>query len=197
MFKSLTSKEVVIHNVWKQNLDEEFIKIRRYIKDYPYIAFDTEFPGVVGTPIGAYKTKEDFQYSYISSNVNILKLIQVGFCLVNSRGDLPPGGDIWQFNFKFSVDDDMYNTDGIRVEDFGALLTTSGLVANDKVTWITFHSCFDFGYLIKTIVGPILPASEKEFFAFHRILFPKSYDIKMLMKCNNVQAAQVRGGLQD
>uniref|UniRef100_A0AC34GB11 Poly(A)-specific ribonuclease n=1 Tax=Panagrolaimus sp. ES5 TaxID=591445 RepID=A0AC34GB11_9BILA len=88
-------------------------------------------------------------------------------------------------------------THGIRVEDFGALLTTSGLVVNDKVTWLTFHSCFDFGYLIKTIVGRILPPTEKEFFDFHRILFPKSYDIKMLMKCNNVQAAKLRGGLQD
>uniref|UniRef100_A0A914Z145 poly(A)-specific ribonuclease n=1 Tax=Panagrolaimus superbus TaxID=310955 RepID=A0A914Z145_9BILA len=215
MSKSLTSKEVVIHNVWKQNLDEEFVKIRRCVKDYPYIAFDTEFPGVVATPMGAYRTKEEFQYNQISCNVNILKLIQVGFCLVNSRGDLPPGGDIWQFNFQFSINDDMYavesvdllkksgidfdkhRTHGIRVEDFGALLTTSGLVVNDKVTWLTFHSCFDFGYLIKTIVGRILPPTEKEFFDFHRILFPRSYDIKMLMKCNNVQAAKLRGGLQD
>jgi CCR4-NOT transcription complex subunit 7/8 len=215
MSKSLTSKEVVIHNVWKQNLDEEFVKIRRCVKDYPYIAFDTEFPGVVATPMGAYRTKEEFQYNQISCNVNILKLIQVGFCLVNSRGDLPPGGDIWQFNFQFSINDDMYavesvdllkksgidfvkhRTHGIRVEDFGALLTTSGLVVNSSVTWLTFHSCFDFGYLIKTIVGRVLPATEKEFFDFHRILFPCSYDIKMLMKCNNVQAAKLRGGLQD
>uniref|UniRef100_A0A914Y7P8 poly(A)-specific ribonuclease n=1 Tax=Panagrolaimus superbus TaxID=310955 RepID=A0A914Y7P8_9BILA len=214
-FKTLTSKEVTIHNVWKENLNEEFVRIRQYIKEYPYIAFDTEFPGVVATPIGAFKTKEEFLYNQISCNVNILKLIQVGFCLVNSQGNLPPGGDIWQFNFQFSVNDDMYavesvdllkksgidfdkhQTHGIRVEDFGALLTTSGLVANDKVTWITFHSCFDFGYLIKSIVGPALPLTEKEYYNFHKILFPRSYDIKILMKCKNVQAAQLRGGLQD
>ena len=65
------------------------------------------------------------------------------------------------------------------------------------MTWLTFHSCFDFGYLIKSIVGQQLPVTEKEFFEMHKILFPRSYDIKMLMKFPNVQAAKLRGGLQD
>ena len=254
----MAAKDVVIHNVWRQNLDEEFAKIRRLVKDYPFVAFDTEFPGVVATPMGAFKNKEEFQYNQISCNVNMLKLIQVGFCLTNSRGELPPGGDIWQFNFHFSVSEDMYavesvdllkksgidferhrvgllskfwsillsfhisivtlfgfaklslnfdafvhllsfvfQTHGIRLEDFGALLTTSGLVVNGDVTWLTFHSCFDFGYLIKTIVVRNLPATEKEFFEIHRTLFPCSYDIKMLMKLPGVMAAKLRGGLQD
>lgn len=211
----MAAKDVVIHNVWRQNLDEEFAKIRKLVKGYPFVAFDTEFPGVVATPMGAFRTKEEFQYNQISCNVNLLKLIQVGFCLVNSKGELPPGGDIWQFNFHFSINDDMYAvesvellkksgidfnrhmTHGVRVEEFGALLTTSGLVVNSNVTWLTFHSCFDFGYLIKTIVVRALPNSEKEFFDMHRILFPVSFDIKMLMKFPAVQAAKLRGGLQD
>lgn len=106
-------KDVNIHNVWQQNLEEEFIKIRKIIKHYNFIAFDTEFPGIVGTPMGAYKNKEEFQYHQISCNVNLLKLIQVGFCLTNEKGDLPPGGDIWQFNFQFSITDDMYAVDSV------------------------------------------------------------------------------------
>uniref|UniRef100_A0A914PCN6 poly(A)-specific ribonuclease n=1 Tax=Panagrolaimus davidi TaxID=227884 RepID=A0A914PCN6_9BILA len=168
--QTLTSKDVKIHDVWKDNLEKEWERIRDIIADYPFVAFDTEFPGIVGTPTGAYRSKEEFQYNQIKCNVNILKLIQVGFCLTNAKGELPPGGDIWQFNFEFSMDEDMYamesiellkrsgidfdrhQKDGIPVEEFGALLTTSGLVVNDDVTWLTFHSCFDFGYLIKSII---------------------------------------------
>uniref|UniRef100_A0AC34FR71 Poly(A)-specific ribonuclease n=1 Tax=Panagrolaimus sp. ES5 TaxID=591445 RepID=A0AC34FR71_9BILA len=229
-----TSKGVTIHDVWNDNVEEEFSKIRDIIHEYPYIAFDTEFPGVVATPIGAFKCKEEFQYNQIACNVNMLKLIQVGFCLTNSKGELPPNGDIWQFNIKFSIDDDMYAvesvdllrrsgidftrlqtdgisiedfgsllttsglvTDGICIEDFGSLLTTSGLVVNKKITWLTFHSCFDFGYLIKTVIGRSLPTSEKTFFEYHKALFPRSYDVKMLMKVPKIQAAKLRGGLQD
>uniref|UniRef100_A0A914Y918 poly(A)-specific ribonuclease n=1 Tax=Panagrolaimus superbus TaxID=310955 RepID=A0A914Y918_9BILA len=208
-------RKVTITNVWKDNLEYEFSRIRNILNDYPYIAFDTEFPGVVATPIGAFKSKEEFQYNQIACNVNMLKLIQVGFCLTNSQGELPPDGDIWQFNIKFSIDDDMYAVesvdllkrsgidfarlpnDGIKIEDFGSLLTTSGLVVNKKITWLTFHSCFDFGYLIKTVIGRSLPTSEKTFFEYHKVLFPRSYDVKMLMKVPKIQAVKLRGGLQD
>uniref|UniRef100_A0AC35GAV5 Poly(A)-specific ribonuclease n=1 Tax=Panagrolaimus sp. PS1159 TaxID=55785 RepID=A0AC35GAV5_9BILA len=213
--QNLASKDVKIHDVWKSNLDKEWAKIRALINDYPFVAFDTEFPGVVGTPTGAYRSKEEFQYNQIRCNVNILKLIQVGFCLTNAKGELPPDGDIWQFNFKFSMDEDMYamesidllkrsgidfarhQNEGISVEAFGSLLTTSGLVVNDDVTWLTFHSCFDFGYLIRSIIGGKLPKTEEEFFKMHKILFPRSFDVKMVLKSKIVQTANLRGGLQD
>lgn len=47
------------------------------MKAYPYIAMDTEFPGVVATPMGQFRSKEDFNYQQVSCNVNMLKLIQV------------------------------------------------------------------------------------------------------------------------
>lgn len=37
------------------------------------------------------------------------------------------------------IDFARHQTDGIRMEDFGELLTTSGLVVDDTVTWLTFH----------------------------------------------------------
>ena len=32
-----------------------------------------------------------------------------------------------------------HQNEGIRMEDFGELLTTSGLVVDDSITWLTFH----------------------------------------------------------
>ena len=113
--KSSEMQKVIIHNVWKDNLESEFAKIRELVKEYPFIAFDTEFPGVVATPMGAFRTKEEFQYYQVSCNVNILKVIQIGFCLMNSDGELPPAGDLWQFNFQFSLDDDMYALQSVHL----------------------------------------------------------------------------------
>jgi hypothetical protein len=38
---------------------------------------------------------------------------------------------------------------GIDVQHFGELLMSSGIVLNDDIRWITFHSGYDFGYLLK------------------------------------------------
>lgn len=49
----------------------------------------------------------------VSCNVNMLKLIQVGFALMDKDGNMPPTGDVWQFNFQFSLNDDMYSQDSV------------------------------------------------------------------------------------
>ncbi|XP_063223971.1 CCR4-NOT transcription complex subunit 7 [Bacillus rossius redtenbacheri] len=201
-----------IRDVWGYNLEEEFRTIRQIVQRYHYVAMDTEFPGVVARPIGEFRSTADYQYQLLRCNVDLLRIIQLGLTFLDETGK-PPGGayTTWQFNFKFNLSEDMYAQDsidllqnsgiqfkkheeeGIDPLDFAELLMTSGVVLMDNVKWLSFHSGYDFGYLIKLLTDQNLPQDEGEFFELLRIYFPTVYDVKYLMKsCKNL-----KGGLQE
>jgi len=196
-------------DVWAENVDAVFVAIREAIVNYPYVAMDTEFPGVVARPIGSFKSSSDFHYQTLRCNVDLLKIIQIGLTLCNEEGQLAPGICTFQFNFKFSLNDDMYSQDSINLLErsglnfaeheergidpiyFSELLISSGIVLCDDVKWISFHSGYDFGYLLKVLTCRALPLEEDKFFEQLKLYFPQIYDIKHLMKsCENL-----KGGL--
>ena len=94
---------------------------------------------------------------------------------------------------KAGLDFDRHERMGIDVEHFGELLITSGLALFDDVKWVSFHSGYDFGYLLKVVTCSPLPAQEADFFALLRVWFPCIYDIKFLMR----SCKTLKGGLQD
>ncbi|KAF8779083.1 hypothetical protein HU200_003051 [Digitaria exilis] len=197
---------VEIREVWEGNLEEEFAVIRDIIDKYPYVAMDTEFPGFVVTPTGSYDCQSDRNYATLEGNVNILKLIQLGLTLSNEAGELPRRGTggracIWQFNFRgfdprtdpsapVSIDllrrsgihFDRFAAEGIDSTHFAELLMSSGVVLNDNVQWVTFHSGHDFGYLLKLLTGRELPNTLEKFLDLTKTFFPVLYDVKHLMK---------------
>lgn len=171
--------------------------------------------------MGAFRGKSDYHYQCLRTNVDMLKVIQIGLTLFNEDGECPParpqsGADMdlglgrrqgnqafpcsWQFNFKFSLKDDMYNEksieslqqagidfnalerDGIDPHDFAALLIPSGLVCFDNVKWISFHGGYDFGYLTKLLICMPLPNDEVDFDHKMKLYFPSTFDVKHLMK---------------
>ncbi|KAM0788043.1 CCR4-NOT transcription complex subunit 7 [Microbotryomycetes sp. NB124-2] len=203
-----------IKDVWADNLEQEFAYIRAAIDQepgYKFVAMDTEFPGVVARPIGSFKGSSDYHYQTLRCNVDLLRIIQLGLTLADENGQLAPGVCTWQFHFKFSVNDDMYAPEsidllvksginfkrhedhGISVEHFGELLISSGLVLLNDVQWISFHSGYDFGYLLKIVSCAPLPPTEAEFFEVLKIWFPCVWDIKYLMK----SCKTLKGGLQE
>lgn len=214
-----TKQGARIRNVWKTNLAAEMETLRQLVEDYPYIAMDTEFPGIVARPIGSFSNKADYHYQTLRCNVDLLKMIQLGITLFAPDGSLPPATSAtsanaqtnymanmipapytWQFNFRFSLNSDMYaqestsmlskagidfalhEKNGIEPRDFGALLMSSGLVLDEDVHWISFHSGYDFGYLMKIMLCKPLPDDEAEFHKLLMIFFPSLYDIKFLLK---------------
>lgn len=106
----------------------------------------------------------------------------------------------WVFNFEFDLENDMYSTpsielltksgvnfqkhteQGIDLNAFGATLMDSGLVFMEDVNWLSFHSGYDFGYLIKLLSADALPAHQDDFFDKVRTFFPKLWDIKFLLR---------------
>jgi len=206
-----TATEPTIQDVWNYNLDDEFRKIRDTMDKYPFVAMDTEFPGVVARPIGEFKSSSDYQYQLLRCNVDLLKIIQIGFTFYNEKGEQPQGGSTWQFNFRFNLGEDMYaqdsidllvgsgiqfkghEEDGVDVNRFAELLYTSGIILSPNIYWLSFHSGYDFGYLLKLLTNQALPADETEFFELLRLFFPKIYDVKYLMK----SCKSLKGGLQE
>ena len=94
---------------------------------------------------------------------------------------------------KSGLDFPRHAEQGIDVFKFGELLISSGLVLLDDVKWISFHSGYDFGYLVKIMMCKPLPVEEAEFRQFLNKFFPSLYDIKFLMK----SCKGLKGGLQD
>jgi CCR4-NOT transcription complex subunit 7/8 len=169
--------------------------------------------------MGGFRGKSDYHYQCLRTNVDLLKVIQIGIALFNEDGEQPPArptstdsADLrrtgnqaplpyaWQFNFKFSLKEDMYNQtsieslqqagidfallerDGIEPRQFATLLIPSGLVCFDNVRWISFHGGYDFGYLTKLLACCPLPCDEVEFDQMMKLYFPSTYDVKHLMK---------------
>lgn len=69
----------------------------------------------------------------------------------------------------------------------------SGVVLNDEVKWVSFHSGYDFGYFLKVLTCQNLPSDELKFHQILKIYFPIIYDMKYLMR----SCRGLRGGLND
>ncbi|XP_050384585.1 probable CCR4-associated factor 1 homolog 11 [Argentina anserina] len=207
--------KIRIRSVWADNLEDEFHKIRSVIDDFPMISMDTEFPGVVDLPDAVFRDREvpkdhaDANYLVLKANVDQLNLIQVGLTLSDRAGNLPDLGSevkyIWEFNFKdFDVARDKYANDsiellqrqgidfernrdqGIDSYKFAELMMSSGLVCNEDVTWITFHSAYDFGYLVKLLTWLPLPEDRAGFLDRVKVFFGSGgYDVKHLARCSS------------
>ncbi|KAL0297131.1 UNVERIFIED_CONTAM: putative CCR4-associated factor 17 [Sesamum radiatum] len=210
MFELPKNDQIQIREVWNDNLEQEFALIRDIVDDYPYVAMDTEFPGVVLRPVGNFNHINQYNYQTLKDNVDMLKLIQLGLTFSDENGNLPTYGTntccIWQFNFReFNVSEDIFANDsiellrqsgidfkknnelGIDAGRFAELLMSSGLFLNDGMCWVTFHSGYDFGYLLKLLTCRSLPETPAGFFRLLNIYFPMVYDIKHLMKfCNSL-----------
>ncbi|XP_009346698.1 probable CCR4-associated factor 1 homolog 11 [Pyrus x bretschneideri] len=212
-------KKVEIRHVWQHNLESEFALMQSMIRYYPFLSIDTEFPGTVfqysdiHTPLPTPASK----YKLMKANVDNTNIIQLGLTLSDNNGNLPSFGNnscyIWEFNFRdFDVHRDLQNISsiqllekqgidflknkekGIRSSDFSLLWHKSSLLSKkSQLTWVGFHSAYDFGYLIKMLTDDWLPPDINSFMCMMDIYFGKKvYDIKSMIRVSR----GIYGGLE-
>jgi CCR4-NOT transcription complex subunit 7/8 len=71
---------------------------------------------------------------------------------------------------------------GIDGDFFGEVFTTSGLVLNNNIKWVTFHGSYDFAYLLKVLTNQVLPEDELPFNELLNIYFPCYYDVRYMIR---------------
>ncbi|KAJ1273555.1 hypothetical protein BS78_06G290400 [Paspalum vaginatum] len=205
-----------IRQVWADNVEREFKLIRAATERFPYVSMDTEFPGVIhhhpASKHHAALTPGE-RYALLKANVDALHLIQVGLCFAASPTS--PPALAFQINLRefdprvhrhapdsvrllaaSGLDLAAHRARGVSARALAALLMSSGLVCNPGVAWVTFHSAYDFAYLVKLLMGRKLPASLPEFLKYVRVYFgPRVYDVKHMMRfCGGGGA--LHGGLE-
>ncbi|TKY59682.1 CCR4-associated factor 1-like 7 [Spatholobus suberectus] len=86
-----------------------------------------------------------------------------------------------------AIDFKKNNEKSINERRSGEILMLSGIVLNDSVHGVTFHSGYDFRCLLKRLTCQNLPDTQVGFFNLINMYFPTVYDIKHLMKfCNSL-----------
>jgi CCR4-NOT transcription complex subunit 7/8 len=191
-----------IIEVYEDNFIEEMKNLSMLLEEYNYVGMDTEFPGTV---YNVNQKTEDFYYKSLKTNVDKLKLIQLGITLTNGKGEYPKNYPYhtWQFNLEFDknkepshpdsmnllkqcgIDFEKLKKRGINQKIFAQYLTTSNLVLNPDIIWVSFQGAYDFGYLLRLLLGTNLPEKEEEFIEKLNLYFINYYDIRILVKGND------------
>ncbi|CAH01890.1 CCR4-NOT core DEDD family RNase subunit POP2 [Kluyveromyces lactis] len=192
---------LLIREVWQNNVNFEFAIIRKMIEQYKVISISTEFVGTIARPIGNFRSKTDYHYQTMRSNVDLLTPIQIGLSLSDLQGNKPDNfPSTWQFNFHFDVTKETVNSEslellkksgvilerhqqnGVDFDEFAQLMMDSGLLLNDEVTWISYHAAYDYGFLINRLMNTNMPNNKEDFEWWVQKYIPTSYDLNLINK---------------
>jgi CCR4-NOT transcription complex subunit 7/8 len=95
---------------------------------------------------------------------------------------------------KSGADFEKHASQGIDPQEFGSLLITSGMTLSEDVNWISFHSGYDFAYLVKMLSSKPLPEDEESYRRLVEVFFPRLLDVKYLWRhANNLVRRGVIG----
>ena len=171
------------------------------VEQYKVVSISTEFVGTIARPIGNFRSKTDYHYQTMRSNVDLLAPIQIGLSLSDSQGNKPDNfPSTWQFNFQFDVTKETVNLEslellkksgvmfdrhqqnGVIFEEFSQLMMDSGLLLNDEIIWLSYHAAYDYGFLIHKLMNTNMPNNKEDFEWWVKKYIPVSYDLNLINK---------------
>jgi len=190
----ISMEQRVCREVWETNFEDEIkncLAALAHVKD-GFVAFDTEFPGVVCDERKA--KAQTSQYRAVRDNVNILNPIQIGLAVADASG-MPVG--VWNFNLRFDLSRDLHADDAVEFltaagVDFPrhardgiyssrvgwSLATSPALGLDTSVKWITFSGSHDWGYLLKILSGKQLPNDRENYKRALEQMCPKRFELR-------------------
>ncbi|SCU92249.1 LADA_0F15390g1_1 [Lachancea dasiensis] len=200
--------QFMVRDVWSNNLHAEFSQIRKLVDQYSVVSVSTEFVGTIARPMGNFRSKNDYHYQTMRSNVDLLNPVQIGISISDARGNKPETGpSTWQFNFQFDVTQEMVSAEslellkksGINFErhqnlgvapfEFAQLVMDSGLVSDD-ITWVSYHAAYDFGFLVNMLMNNSMPNNKEDYVWWVHQFMPNFYDLNLINKFAQQQQQQ-------
>lgn len=163
------------------------------LRNYRFIAIDTEFPGSLRET--SQDATDEERFDDMSFSVDRTKLIQLGLTLFDNNGKI---GGTWEINFSdFDETEDARNErsieflkrngldlkkireQGIEIEGFFSELFWI-LKQTRNITWVTFHGSYDIAYLLKCFTGESLPVLPERFSKAVSRILGSVYDLKVM-----------------
>jgi CCR4-NOT transcription complex subunit 7/8 len=162
-------------------------------------AQDVVFPGVILRPLQDFSSAEDYVYAGIRANVNCSPCLELGLTLSDGAGALPEESASFRFRLRFDQAQDAGSLKaleklaaggsdlrssrdlGVERGRFAALMTSSGLVLQGGVWWITYAGGFDLAHVIRVLSGAPLPPKREEFLALVRLWLPNLIDVRSML----------------
>lgn len=206
----------MVKDVVKSNFYKEFSNIRELSTKYNVISINVESAGTLGRPIGKFKGKRDYVYQTIRVNVDLFNIFKVGISLCDQFGNKPEGiFSTWQLHCEVNPEVEMVPSEflefldaastipetsaselkhsGINLRELAVVLTDSGLIMNNNITWISHSGGYDFAYLLRLITDRPLPNNREEFLGDLNIFFPNYYDLDLINQRLNFQIFMLSG----
>lgn len=211
---------VAAQEVWAYNFEEEMCSMRDAAEQYQYVALEVLAPRMVASPAGPFGDYFEYNYQMMRCNVDLTRALQVSLTLSDAKGNRPKGVSTWRFNFHFNPTKDFltqdsldllsdinkHQTQGIIANQFGELLTSSGIVLSEDTKWISFcgtnglsesprpkgnataatanepperrfFGLYSFGYLLQLLTAQELPESIEGFREIMDLYFPCRCDL--------------------
>ncbi len=116
-FPSVSSPPQHVVDVFEPNLQKVMAEIHQKVaQGFCYVAFDTEFPGLVGDGGVGVAGQADFDFETVAKSVNMTNLVELGLTLYNNKGERPADGrSTFVFHFKWVESRERFNMESINL----------------------------------------------------------------------------------